>query len=590
MAALNLGRQGLNRSITSFLGDVFVYLNHRDDPGGGPGPILKLVLGEIRAAVARAPGEPLVFLTHSMGGNILYDILTHYATDLQVEFWGSVAAQVGPFEEMKLFKASNRSLQAPTKVGGLKPRLKHWINIYDPADVLSFYACPVFSDADEDIEYRTGANVFQSHSAYFKRASFHDLLFDPTVPEPRMSLIYDNRPALKGQPGLHAFITGAGAYPHLPGYLPLPGEVVTPAPKNYQMGQLTSSFLTVERVAKWLIDNASALDFPLATCRMLLSPPNGAPPPAFLKAGTMVGRCSRANFDAEAKLWRSDASVNPNDATLFYFAGHGLQRSKGDSVMLMDDFGSGVGGTLNNAVSSRNLYDGMANFIQFPNLAKTQLFFVDACRVMPSDFTQFEMMHVPPLWDVELGGVDPRKAPIFYAARSGKLGGGIPGVGTVFGEALLRCLENDAAELDDTAVVPSWRITIFSLNRAMRASVAQLNSDYNWDQEFVIDGDSGDSPLRNFAKPPRVRVSLELVPGPAAFCSQVSLTDQFGATAANFPDPLNPNPYPLPKPLSGGYYRLGVTIKSGYPAFVNLPDNTVTVKPPFVNWKVKVSP
>src|SRR5262249_24079435 len=100
-----------------------------------------------------------------------------------------------------------------------------------------------------------------------------------------MTLIYDNRPALAGNPGLHAFIAGAGACPHLPGYLPLPGEVVTPAPRNYQMGQLTSTPLTVERVAKWLIDNAGVLNFPLAKCRMLISRPNDAPPPAYLEAG-----------------------------------------------------------------------------------------------------------------------------------------------------------------------------------------------------------------------------------------------------------------------------------------------------------------
>ena len=50
-----------------------------------------------------------------------------------------------------------------------------------------------------------------------------------------MSLIYDNR-ALGGQPGLHVFIAGVGAYPHLPGYVPQPGEAVTPAPTPTRWG------------------------------------------------------------------------------------------------------------------------------------------------------------------------------------------------------------------------------------------------------------------------------------------------------------------------------------------------------------------
>ena len=223
-----------------------------------------------------------------------------------------------------------------------------------------------------------------------------------------------------------------------------------------------------------------------------------------------------------------------------YFAGHGM-RSKGDSVMLMEDFGDDVGGTLDKAVSSRNLYDGMANSVARPNMARTQLFFIDACRVMPSEFKEKELMTVPVVWDVDLGVADLRKAPIFYAGRSGKLGGGVAGLGTLFGLALLGCLDNDAAELDDGAVVASWRITIFSLNRAMRTSLERLNTKYKWDQEFVMDGDSGDATLRVFPAAPLARVSLEVIPGLAAVWAQVTLFDENGAPVLQLPKPFVPN-------------------------------------------------
>jgi hypothetical protein len=178
VATLEEFRDQLHHNLTQFLGDIFVYLTNRDGPDGKPGPIVAIVERAIRDVIARHPGEPLIVITHSMGGNILYDLMTFYMGEWSIDFWISVAAQVGQFEEMKLFKASKPETRGPAKVGGLKPRLKHWINVYDPADILSFLAEPVFADVDEDIEYRTGANLFQSHGAYFKRASFYDLLLD----------------------------------------------------------------------------------------------------------------------------------------------------------------------------------------------------------------------------------------------------------------------------------------------------------------------------------------------------------------------------------------------------------------------------
>jgi Caspase domain len=404
-----------------------------------------------------------------------------------------------------------------------------------------------------------------------------------------MTMVFDNRAALAGKPGLHAFIAGAGAYRHLPGFVPAPGVTFTPAPKNYNMGQLPSTPLTVARIVEWLIRNNTALTFPLATCRVLVSDAHGASPPAFAPAGTTIDRCSRDNFDREAKSWRDDAKGNPADATLFYFAGHGIQRSKDDSVMLMDDFGDGSGGTLNKAVSSGNLYNGMGDLVGYPNIAKTQLFFIDACRAMPSEFTQYEMMNVPNLWDVPTQALDPRTAPIYHATRSGQLAGGIPTVGTIFGEALESCLDNDAAELDDTTGVASWQITPSSLTRAMRIVVAALNATYNWDQDFVVDRDSAVATLRAFANPPRVRVSLELDPAAAARYSVLILTDPNGTPPpVSIPIPLGRSPFTIPSHLVGGYYRVGVKIVPATPPLKNFPVHTFTVRPPAVNWKLRV--
>jgi len=176
LAVLERTREDVSVQVGQFLGDAFEYLVRRGD-AGHPGPIVTDVLGAIEGAPRRRPDEPLVVVTHSMGGNIFYDIVTHFAPRLAVDAWVSVGGQVGQLEEMKLFKQSDLSLMAPNKVGGLRPRVGTWLNVFDPADAFSFRAEPVFADA-RDAVYSTGSNLATSHVNYFKRPSFYRLLLD----------------------------------------------------------------------------------------------------------------------------------------------------------------------------------------------------------------------------------------------------------------------------------------------------------------------------------------------------------------------------------------------------------------------------
>ncbi len=174
-SALDLFRDGLHRNVSLFLGDVFVYLNERSDKAN-PGPIISTVLEAIKTAPQHHPDEPLIIITHSMGGNILYDILTYYDTGLKVDVWVSVASQAGQFEEMKIFKASNKNVYKPNKVTGLKPSLGYWLNVYDPLDSFGFKVAPIFADVDADVEYLTGAGALKAHGEYFGRASFYQMV------------------------------------------------------------------------------------------------------------------------------------------------------------------------------------------------------------------------------------------------------------------------------------------------------------------------------------------------------------------------------------------------------------------------------
>jgi len=195
---LRLVRGPVNATVTRFLGDIFVYLNGRtkgrsvesdlrnkgvdEDPGAIPQAVLDVLL---RAGNA-APGEPLVVLSHSMGGQIMYDIVTYFLPKLKardpgkwgnltITFWAAAACQVGLFEEMKLFKASSADYSAAkgNKVPGpSKELVGYWWSIWDPNDFLSYKTADIFERVD-DYKFDGGVSVLAAHGAYLVRPSFY---------------------------------------------------------------------------------------------------------------------------------------------------------------------------------------------------------------------------------------------------------------------------------------------------------------------------------------------------------------------------------------------------------------------------------
>ena len=79
-------------------------------------------------------------------------------------------------------------------------------------------------------------------------------------------------------------------------------------------------------------------------------------------------------------------------------------------------------------------------------MARTQLYFFDACRTLPSEILKYDELNAETIWDLprpdpEDKYVDTRFAPMFYTCVPGSEAFGIEGIGSVFGEALLLCLK-----------------------------------------------------------------------------------------------------------------------------------------------------
>ncbi len=159
------------RSLALLLGDVMGYFAQRDTAENSS--IIALVGEALEEAAdhSRQNGEPLVVVAHSMGGNIIHDVLSHFRPHLHVDLLVTAGTQVGLFEELKLFRASDRSLIG---TGGRKvpalPNVGRWINVVDQADPLAFSAATVFAGA-EDLSFATGA--WWAHGGYVTSPHFH---------------------------------------------------------------------------------------------------------------------------------------------------------------------------------------------------------------------------------------------------------------------------------------------------------------------------------------------------------------------------------------------------------------------------------
>jgi hypothetical protein len=170
-------RRPLNNLVTLFSGDVFVYLMTRAD-SAHPGKIPSLVMQALDDARAAEPNEAMVVLSHSMGGQIIYDLVTHFLPAKaggRIDFWAATASQVGLFEEEKLFLASASTHSAANTNKAPFPDRKYlggWWNVWDSNDVMSYTADPIFDGVDDE-SYSSGVSLIQAHGEYLQRPSFY---------------------------------------------------------------------------------------------------------------------------------------------------------------------------------------------------------------------------------------------------------------------------------------------------------------------------------------------------------------------------------------------------------------------------------
>lgn len=127
------------------------------------------------AWAAKEPGERLYIIGHSLGGVILYDMLSEPAAaglpdGFKTDALVTVGSQPGLFQELGLF--DHRPAPAPRVAEAGPEAARVWINVFDPIDPFGFRTTPMFS-APSDCSFDSMTGLLSAHTTYFKRPQFY---------------------------------------------------------------------------------------------------------------------------------------------------------------------------------------------------------------------------------------------------------------------------------------------------------------------------------------------------------------------------------------------------------------------------------
>lgn len=334
--------------------------------------------------------------------------------------------------------------------------------------------------------------------------------------------------------GAHALVIGVGRYDALQGGA---GPLY---PQHGGMGQLTSAPVSALAFARWLTTDYRSTTAPLRSLELLVSDTNATAPE--FEAGGLRQTVSPANFAAfeqAVHAWFARLDTSERNRAIFYFCGHGIAAGL-QTTLLLDDFG-----TVPNAALGRAL-----DFTVFQRAmdrchAREQLFVVDACRVGSATLLYAEGYYGDPVLTPGRLPIEPRKAPILYAALPGQTAYGRTNETSYFTEALLQALRGPGAAREGAA----WVVLPSSLYRALDRLLEDSAAADHLAQACTIDQLS-DFTIHELGGPPAVPVSVQYRPpiDPGGY--------RLVATSAQASrEQLPPLPSPWKLELPTGFYR-----------------------------------
>src|SRR5262249_2687371 len=260
-------------------------------------------------------------------------------------------------------------------------------------------------------------------------------------------------------------------YTHLPG-----DDDPVEGGGKFGMKKLKTPAFGAFRFLNWLkqADQSWRLVKPLASYEIILAP--SAKERAIPGLPEGADDASTGNVIARIREWRKRVAADRDNAAVFYFTGHGIQRNKEDAVLMLQDFAESEDAMLEKSISFYDIFSGMAPSNKLPDMGLTQLYFVDACRNLPEQIKDFATLNATPVFDAGLSGASIRQAAVVFGAVSARRAFAEVEKGSYFIQALIAATERGA---DFSRLVDGkkrWPVSIFPLTPAIRIEFGKFNT------------------------------------------------------------------------------------------------------------------
>jgi hypothetical protein len=240
-----------------------------------------------------------------------------------------------------------------------------------------------------------------------------------------MSLVWQNEVVEAGAPGTHVLIVGVGSYPDFPGHT-----------AEKPVGQVEMSARSAFALASWFKNCHRNAATPLKTIRLLVSGDETREKAEdFFKCKINVA--TLVNVEAAFWEWQKDLKADEGSVAVFYFSGHGIGNSVGQSLFL-EDYNLDKNRPLKGAVS----YGNLRQSVTLNDSIDSAWFFIDACRQADQERVGKNTWGVELDENVSLLAGTVRTFQL-YAAGDGEESLGLSHETTFFGGALVDALEKN---------------------------------------------------------------------------------------------------------------------------------------------------
>ncbi|QSX74009.1 caspase family protein [Lysobacter arenosi] len=284
-----------------------------------------------------------------------------------------------------------------------------------------------------------------------------------------MTLIFDDQST---DLGTHALLIGVGDYPYLKGGS-APAQLFV---HHMEMGQLSSPPISVQEMASWLSDPVSGMLNTARPLRSLEVLGSSSTTPQMLvlpgRPDTPLQRASMVNVEEAVATWMERAGRNTGNTLLFFFCGHGISYSLGESSLLLDDFGSNPLMPMAHAIDFDTFRFGLIRRCA----AENQVFFLDACRTEMATAFERQFGDANKGIPIVTGGgglsaIRNKAVPVFFATGLGSLAYGQPGEPTIFTQGLLRAFRGSASR---EASNNGWEVVATAITEGVNKCVESL--------------------------------------------------------------------------------------------------------------------